>query len=213
MAACGATWAGEDAEVLFVTCGGTVDKDYPRSTGGYAFEFGEEPAVARVLQRVQLGVSHRIVALCQKDSLDMDDEDRELLVAVLLTSAPKRVVVTHGTDTLVQTARFVCGRLAPSRMTVVFTGSFRPERFREADADFNIGAAVAAAHALPPGVYVCMNGVPRQCDAVVRDPITGAFVPRTCADSEAAAEDSQAEGAWWRPRLGAEAGAPRADSG
>jgi len=168
--------AGQSAEgVLYLTCGGTIDKDYPRSTKGYAFEFGPEPAAARVLRRVD--VAGAVAPLMAKDSLEMDDADRQAIAEAVLAAPERRVVVTHGTDTLVESALYVDRALGgPRDRVLVFTGSARPERFRDSDADFNLGAATAAAHALGPGVYVCMNGVPRHCSAVRRDPSTGRFV-------------------------------------
>jgi len=90
-------------------------------------------------------------------------------------TACRRIVVTHGTDTLIQTALFLAEKLGPEcDKKVVLTGSFLPERFRESDADINIGVCLGAVSCLPPGVYTAMQGLVVPADQVARDS-TGAF--------------------------------------
>jgi len=90
-----------------LTTGGTIDKDYPRSTQGYAFEFGDEAAAARLLQHIPLlELRVEIVSVCAKDSQEVSDADRQA-VCDAVRSAGSRVVVTHGTDTMIETAQFV----------------------------------------------------------------------------------------------------------
>ena len=96
--------------ITFVQTGGTIDKDYPRATGGYAFEFGE-PATARLLARWAPTFAFDVRTACQKDSSELTDGDREQLVDLLRADPNRDFVVTHGTDTLLETARFLAERL------------------------------------------------------------------------------------------------------
>ncbi len=159
--------------------GGTIDKDYPRSIRGYAFEI-DEPAAGRVLSELphNLRIDHSVVSVCRKDSTEIDDADRQALCdAVRAVPAGGRIVVTHGTDTLVESAQCVEASGAARGKAVVFTGSMRPERFRESDAGFNLGGAVAAAGLLPEGtVAICMGGEVIDCRHCRRDAQTHRFV-------------------------------------
>ena len=91
----------------------------------------------------------------RKDSLHISDSDRELIRQAIAAQEAKHVLITHGTDTMVETARVLS---ALSDKTIVLTGALNPARFRGSDAEFNIGTAVGAVQALPPGVYIAMNG-------------------------------------------------------
>ena len=139
-------------DLLFVTCGGTIDKIYFDAKGEYAVG---PPQVAGLLEEANVGFSYEIVPVVRKDSLEMTVEDREAVRAVIAGQGCRRVVVTHGTDTMIQTALALRGL---EGRTIVLTGSMQPARFRVSDAEFNIGTAVMAAQILPPGVYVAMNG-------------------------------------------------------
>ena len=133
-------------------CGGTIDKIYFDAKSSY--QVGE-PAAANILVRARAAVPP-IVSLLQKDSLDMTAEDRAAVVAAVQNTNAAKIVICHGTDTMAETARAVAA--ANSDKTVVFVGAFLPAVFRESDADFNIGFAMAAAQTLSPGVYIAMNG-------------------------------------------------------
>jgi L-asparaginase len=165
------------AAMLLVALGGTIDKDYPRLTKGYAFEFGA-PAFERILADVSPGFSFRVETPFQKDSQEIDGGDREAVRRTVLAAGETRVVVTHGTDTMIETAAFLgaCPRVRAAEKTIVLTGAMRPERFANSDARFNVGCAVGAAAAAPPGVYVAMNGRVRPWDSVERCFATGRFV-------------------------------------
>lgn len=168
-------------EILILQMGGTIDKDYPRTRGGYAFEVGE-PAVRRVLARLRpaRSIITKYDTVCRKDSLDITDDDREALVERVSGAAQSKVVVTHGTDSLLQTSTFLANslrQLGLSNKTVVFTGAHTPEKFRDTDADFNVGVALGGVQAAAPGVWVAMNGILLPWDRVERDD-TGQFVPR-----------------------------------
>jgi L-asparaginase len=139
-------------DLLFVTCGGTIDKIYFDAKGEYAVG---PPQVAGLLEEANVGFSYEIVPVIRKDSLEMTAEDREAVRAVIAGRGCRRVVMTHGTDTMIETALALRGL---EGRTIVLTGSMQPARFRVSDAEFNLGTAVAAVQVLPPGVYVAMNG-------------------------------------------------------
>eukprot|EP00930_Biecheleria_cincta_P009683 TRINITY_DN11149_c0_g1_i1.p1 TRINITY_DN11149_c0_g1~~TRINITY_DN11149_c0_g1_i1.p1 ORF type:complete len:229 (+),score=36.97 TRINITY_DN11149_c0_g1_i1:37-723(+) len=169
---------------LILATGGTVDKAYPRLTGGWAFEIGE-PAAGRILERVTPpGFDYSVQSVCAKDSQEITDDDRTKLLASCESADCDWIVVTHGTDTMIETAQFLGRRqreegskLASKR--ICLTGSMRPERFVDTDAHFNLGVCFGALSLASPGVYVCMNGRVHSWDAVVRDLESGAFSPLT----------------------------------
>ena len=138
--------------IKFITTGGTIDKVYFDAKSEY--EVGQ-PQVAELLREASVTFEFEVEAVLHKDSLDLTDADRELIRARIAADTSTRMVVTHGTDTLIQTALALRGILDK---TIVLTGSMQPARFRVTDAEFNLGAAVAAAQTLPPGVYIAMNG-------------------------------------------------------
>lgn len=134
------------------TAGGTIDKVYFDAKSRY--EVGP-PQVHDILSEAGVTVDCAVEAVLSKDSLDMSDADRALLRRRIEAEPCPRIVVTHGTDTMIQTARSLAG--IPGK-TIVLTGSLQPARFKMTDAAFNVGAAVAAVQCLPPGVYIVMNG-------------------------------------------------------
>ena len=138
--------------LLIVTTGGTIDKVYFDAKSDY--QVGE-PQIGRILQ--ELGVASRchVIPLLRKDSLFVDDADRQLLRATIAAQEETCVLVTHGTDTMVQTAAVLAD--IPGK-TIVLTGALNPARFEGSDAEFNIGCAVGAVQSLPAGVYIAMNG-------------------------------------------------------
>ena len=171
------TTAASQPKITVIAMGGTIDKDYPRSQGGWAFEISE-PAAPRVLAHVPCGFTHDVVTVCRKDSQQIEPADRQALLDVIRgVKHGSHFVVTHGTDTLVETARFLAQ--APGGLgarVVVVTGAMKPERFVDSDASFNIGAAVGALNVLGAGVYVCMNGRIFDAMRAGRDGRTGKFI-------------------------------------
>lgn len=143
--------------LLFVEAGGTIGKKYPAGAThhGYNFEFAGSP-VTTILNRVTIRPSWHMVIACQKDSLDMDDTDRTAIRLRIAESKRKAVVVTHGTDTMGVTAKFLSGKF-PGR-TIIIVGARLPEVFKDSDADFNLGFAIALAQTFPPGVYTAEHG-------------------------------------------------------
>ena len=146
--------------ILVITTGGTIDKVYFDAKSD--FEVGQS-VVDELLREAHVGIDYQIVELLRKDSLDLTDADREAIrseVANRATAgaAPPRVVITHGTDTMTDTARVLAPTVAQTGATVVLTGALSPARFAHSDATFNVGMAFAAVQAAPPGIYIVMNG-------------------------------------------------------
>ena len=139
-------------KIHFITTGGTIDKVYFDAKSEY--EIGS-PRVAEVLKEANVAFEFEIESVLAKDSLELTDEDRRLIRERVAASACERIVVTHGTDSMVETARVLLD--VPGK-TIVLTGAMQPARFRDSDAVFNIGAAIGAVSSLPHGVYLAMNG-------------------------------------------------------
>ena len=159
---------------LFVT-GGTFDKQYNELTGALAFKDTHLPEMLR-LGRCRLDVS--IETLMMIDSLDMTDSDRARIVAACQRAAEARIVVTHGTDTMVETARALAAALPPGRgKTIVLTGAMVPYAFGSSDGLFNLGSALSFAQVLPAGVYIAMNGRYFSWERVRKNRETGVFEP------------------------------------
>ncbi len=158
-------------KVLFIQTGGTIDKAYPKTNDGYAFEI-DQPAFERVLERVHPGFEYDTISLLQKDSLDLTEEDRQLLKQHIEASEYSKLIVTHGSDTLPDTASFV-GHI--KNKTIVFTGSYVPESFKGSDADFNLGFAIGTAMSKPEGTFICMNGMVFDYDNCRKNEENGKF--------------------------------------
>ena len=165
--------------ITFIQTGGTIDKDYPRSTGGYPFEI-TDPAVERIMNILDPDIEYTIISLLRKDSLDIEDGDRQLLQRACDEIRDERIVITHGTDTMIETAEFLAKStvLSNHRKTIVITGSMKPERFKGSDAHANIGAALGAVQSLEKGIYIVMHGQVFPWSDVTRDPVTGRFVKK-----------------------------------
>jgi len=138
--------------IKIFSVGGTIDKIYFDAKSTY--EVGP-PNIARVLSDLTLNIEYRISSLFQKDSLEMDDEDRELILEHVSAAQENLIIITHGTDTMVDTAK-VLSKI--QNKTIVITGALEPALFKTSDAMFNIGCAIAAVQSLSPNVYVAMNG-------------------------------------------------------
>ena len=136
----------------FVTTGGTIDKIYFDAKS--RFEVGDSQ-LDHILAEALVTFDYEIVSLMRKDSLEITDEDRAVIRQFLANDAGERFVVTHGTDTMAETAEALVGL---SDKTIVLTGALSPARFRSTDAVFNVGMAVAAAQTLPAGVYLAVSG-------------------------------------------------------
>ena len=138
--------------IRFVSTGGTIDKIYFDALS--QFEVGESQ-VEHILREGLVQFDYEIVSLLQKDSLEMTDEDRAQLRSYVEKDDASYYVITHGTDTMAQTAEALQGM---DGKTIVLTGALTPARFRSTDAIFNVGMAVAAVQVSSPGVYIAMSG-------------------------------------------------------
>jgi len=138
--------------LTIVATGGTIDKIYFDDKSNY--QIGA-PQIGEILAQLGVAFTFDVIALMRKDSLHMDEADRELIRSTILAQPHRHVLVTHGTDTMVETARVLAN--IPAKV-IVLTGSLNPARFQGSDAVFNIGCAVGAIQALVDGAYIAMNG-------------------------------------------------------
>jgi L-asparaginase len=139
-------------QLCIVTTGGTIDKVYFDDKSD--FQVGE-PQIGRILQELGVAFRFNVIPIIRKDSLHITAADRELLRQTIAAQPATHVLVTHGTDSMVETAKVLA--TIPDK-TIVLTGALNPARFRGSDAEFNIGTAVGAVQCLSPGVYIAMNG-------------------------------------------------------
>jgi L-asparaginase len=154
---------------IFIT-GGTFDKTYDEIRGGLAFGDTHLPEMLR-LGRSRVEVSIRTLMMI--DSLEMTEMDRELIVRSCAACDQQRIVITHGTDTMVETAAAIAKGV--SGKTVVLTGAMIPYAFGSSDGLFNLGSALSFAQVLPDGVYIAMNGKHFAWDRVRKNRETGVF--------------------------------------
>lgn len=135
-----------------ITTGGTIDKIYYDAKSDYTIG---EPEIARILSDMKVAFRFQVQPLLRKDSLELTDSDRELVRRAVEASDAKHILITHGTDTMTDTAKVLEGF---DDKVIVLTGALNPARFIGSDAVFNIGCAVGAVQSLPPGVWIAMNG-------------------------------------------------------
>ena len=154
---------------IFVT-GGTFDKTYDEIRGELAFR---DTHLGEMLKLGRSRVEVTIRTLMMIDSLDMTEADRELIVRNCAQCSESRIVITHGTDTMVETAAAIAKGV--SGKTVVLTGAMIPYAFGSSDGLFNLGSALSFVQVLPPGVYIAMNGQHFTWDRVRKNRETGAF--------------------------------------
>ena len=160
------------APIRLLITGGTFDKQYDEITGTLAFR---ETNVAQVLARGRCRLPLEVEVLMLKDSLDLSDADRARIVAAARDCAESRVVITHGTDTMVETARALAAARIPK--PIVITGAMIPFAFGSSDGLFNLGSALSFVQVLAPNVYVAMNGRCFPWDDVRKDRELGVFEP------------------------------------
>ena len=134
------------------TTGGTIDKVYFDKPS--EFQVGD-PMISEVLEEAHVSFRYAVESILQKDSLDLGEEDRHLILDRVRNSPHRLILITHGTDTMIETARILA---AATDKVIVLTGSMAPARFRNTDAIFNIGCAIGAVQTLPDGVCLAMNG-------------------------------------------------------
>ncbi len=139
-------------QIKIITTGGTIDKVYFDRKSD--FQVGE-PSIVEILKEANVTFSYEVLSVLRKDSLDMTDDDRLLICSKVKSSTQNRIVITHGTDTMIDTAKALQGITGK---IIVLTGAMQPAKFRFTDAVFNIGCAVTAVQIMPEGVYITMNG-------------------------------------------------------
>ena len=161
-------------KIKLLITGGTIDKSYNMNNGELHFVDSHIPAM---LIEARCRASLVMEKAMLKDSLDMNDQDRLLITSCCQRSEESRIVITHGTDTMVETARHLADSI--NDKTVVLTGAMVPYVFDKSDALFNLGTAIAAVQSLPFGVYITMNGRLFNAHEVVKNRDEGVFEPLT----------------------------------
>ena len=154
---------------IFAT-GGTFDKEYNEITGNLFFK---DTHVPQMLTLGRSRVEIDFLTLMMIDSRDLSEQDRETIAQNCLHVDEERILIMHGTDTMVETARLIAARVTDK--TVVLTGAMVPYTFGSSDGLFNLGAALAFAQTLPHGIYVAMNGRALPWDNVRKNRRTGFF--------------------------------------
>jgi L-asparaginase len=157
--------------ILILTTGGTIDKNYFDALSEYQIVDSGIPAL---LQEARVALAYRIEEVCRKDSLELTVADRANIARRAAEASESRIVITHGTDTMTETARVLAAEV-PGK-TIVLTGALSPARFAETDAGFNLGMAFATAQVAPPGVYIAMSGQVFDGLKVRKDRDAGRFV-------------------------------------
>lgn len=161
-------------DIRIITTGGTFDKLYDAIKGELTFRESQLP---RILQQSRTTLAVCLEGALAVDSLYMSDDERKNIVEHIVASPEKRVVVIHGTDTMVETARLLALGRPSEDMTVVFTGAMIPYSLENSDAEFNLGVAIAAVQLAAPGIYVAMGGRIYPYDNVRKNREKGIFEP------------------------------------
>ena len=156
---------------IFVT-GGTFDKEYDEITGNLFFK---KTHLREMLDLGRAKIDINISTLMMKDSLEMDDNDRSLVVDNCSKTIESNIIITHGTDTMIDTATSIAN--AKLNKTIVLTGAMIPYKFGSSDGLFNLGAAIGFVQSLPNGVYIAMNGKYFHYDKVKKNKEIGEFIP------------------------------------
>lgn len=159
--------------ILVLTTGGTIDKNYFDALSEYQITDSGIPAL---LTEARVALPFRVVELMRKDSLELTEADRALIAAAAREAPETRIVITHGTDTMTETAKVLAAEV-PGKV-IVLTGALSPARFAETDAQFNLGMAFATAQVAAPGVWIAMSGEVFDGLKVRKDRAAGKFIAR-----------------------------------
>jgi L-asparaginase len=157
--------------IRILVTGGTFDKQYDELTGRLFFR---ETHVAEMLRLGRSRLDVQVETVMMIDSLEMSESDRQAVVARCAAATERSVLVTHGTDTMVETARALATASLAGK-TIVLTGAMVPYAFGSSDGLFNLGSALSFVQVLPPGVYIAMNGQHFRWDLVRKNKTTGVF--------------------------------------
>jgi L-asparaginase len=157
-------------KIKLIITGGTIDKSYNMNNGELHFVDSHIPSM---LTEARCKADFELDKILLKDSLDMDDNDRQKILETVQNSQQSRIIITHGTDTMVQTAQFLEQQVEDK--TIVFTGAMIPYVFKKSDSLFNLGTAFAAVQCLPAGIYITMNGRVFAANNVIKNRGEGIF--------------------------------------
>ncbi len=158
------------ANLRLIITGGTFDKEYDELQGDLTFK---DTHIPEILKYVRITIPVTLEICHMKDSLFMDDKDREHILRSCNASDQETIIITHGTDTMAKTAELL-GKGCRGK-TIVLTGAMVPYSIRNSDAMFNLGSAVTAVQLLEPGVYICMNGTVFPWNNVKKNTKLGVF--------------------------------------
>jgi L-asparaginase len=158
-------------KIRVLVTGGTFDKEYAELTGRLYFK---DTHVPEMLARGRCRLDVTVETVTMIDSLELDDRGRETIVGRAAGAAETAIVVTHGTDTMVETARALAAAGIAAK-TIVLTGAMVPYAFGSSDGLFNLGSALSFVQVLPPGVYIAMNGQHFPWDQVRKNTVVGVF--------------------------------------
>lgn len=142
-------------EIKILSTGGTIDKIYQSTKGTKELSFST-PTVTDLFERLPDTPDYTVKQICAVDSLDMTDEHREEILSEIHTSKCQNIVITHGTDTMIQTARYL--QDASVSNSIVLTGASRPYYYKDSDASLNVGGALTAVKLLDSNIRICMHG-------------------------------------------------------
>ena len=156
-------------KVAILTTGGTFDKVYFDANSEYSIG---DPCITAILDEGNVNSDYRIQSILKKDSLDITSKERQIIKNSVEECAEERIIIIHGTDTMVETAKSLEDI---KDKTIVLTGAMQPARFKKTDAIFNSGFALAAAQILEYGVYITMNGMVFRSDNVKKNIDLGKF--------------------------------------
>lgn len=157
-------------KIKLIITGGTIDKSYNMNNGELHFVDSHIP---NMLTEARCKADFELDKILLKDSLDMDDDDRQKILQTVQQAQQSRIIITHGTDTMVDTAQFLSAQVEGK--TVVLTGAMIPYVFEKSDSLFNLGTAFAAVQCLPAGVYITMNGRVFNANDVIKNREEGIF--------------------------------------
>jgi L-asparaginase len=157
--------------ILILTTGGTIDKNYFDALSEYQIV---ESGIPGLLKEARVALPFRVEEVCRKDSLELSDADRAEIARRCVSAAERLIVVTHGTDTMTETARVLAAEVHGK--TICLTGALSPARFAETDAPFNLGMAFATVQVAAPGVWIAMSGQVFDGLRVRKDREAGKFV-------------------------------------
>jgi len=150
-------------DIAIVTTGGTIDKDYFDALSEY--QVVDSP-LAELLKHFHVGFKFEMFPLFRKDSLELSGEDRIEIHDFVAKLPHHKVLITHGSDTMIDTAKHL---MDIEQKTIVLTGAIKPARFKDSDAIFNVGVAIGAIQSLSPGCYIAMSGQLFRPDNVIKD--------------------------------------------